>query len=200
MGSPRISTGEALMEDTGFPNWLFLASGTKSTVTALGAQASEGPLGPLFLHHAQRWDALHPPRGDLHASPEQNALNDLQRLVVAHVADCATLGVYERAIDELRGQYHVASSAGVDLPSVFVWIFDMYDDFFPLLRKAAQEAVAIFAHLCVLFKKADCCWLDGWADHLMSQVHGMLDDEHRRWISWPAAQIGGVSLLGSDPK
>ncbi len=55
----------------------------------------------------------------------------------------------------------------------------------------AQEAVAIFAHFCILLKHHEShWWLQGWADHLIARAYEILDEEHRIWIEWPMREVG----------
>lgn len=84
----------------------------------------------------------------------------------------------------------------LDLSDAFVWLFIVADDFLPLLKPSAgpaQEALAIFAHFCILLKRLDGeWWLQGWGTHLILRCHSLLDDEHRLWIRWPIEEAGIV--------
>ena len=161
----------------------------------LGDQAVVGPLGSLFQHHSQRWTAYHP--NEILPSIEQSALDDLYELIGAHVTDPDSLNVYQHAIQELRGQFQVhglSPPMSLDISDLFLWIFELIDDFFILLKVPTQEAVVIFAYFCVLLKKLEFhCWLEGWADHLMTRVQELVDEDHQAWISWPMTEIQQLS-------
>ena len=80
-----------------------------------------------------------------------------------------------------------------------VWLWTVSDDFVPLLRVPSQEAVAIFAHFCVLLKHHDShWWLKGWGDHVMGRVREILDEEHAGWIGWPVREMGGMDVDGGS--
>jgi hypothetical protein len=60
-----------------------------------------------------------------------------------------------------------------------------------LLKEGTQEALVIFAYACVLFNKVEFYWwMEGWSTHLMGNIWGFLDEEHKEWVSWPAKEIG----------
>ncbi|KLU85829.1 hypothetical protein MAPG_04849 [Magnaporthiopsis poae ATCC 64411] len=81
----------------------------------------------------------------------------------------------------------------VTVTDCFVWIFGVHDDLVPRLRAREQEAVAVFAHLCVMLKRLDAYWwMQGWAERLMQTSYRMLDHEHRLWLQWPADEIGWI--------
>ncbi|KAH6694018.1 hypothetical protein F5X68DRAFT_267289 [Plectosphaerella plurivora] len=81
---------------------------------------------------------------------------------------------------------------------IFIWQWTVAGNFLPLLQgpEARQEAVAIFAHFLILFKKLESqWWLEGWATHLIEKAWAMLDQEHRLWIQWPIEELGWVPPL-----
>ncbi|KAK1769385.1 hypothetical protein QBC33DRAFT_533237 [Phialemonium atrogriseum] len=145
---------------------------------------------------------------ELSPSPGIEALERLQALVedsVAAAADDEGPGrAYRHAIRALHPPYRVflgrggdgdgdgvAAAVEVETTDVFMWIYRVADSFLPFLRVPTQEAIAIFAHFCVLFKRIrNQWWLEGWADHLISKAYGLLDEEHRLWIRWPIEEMG----------
>lgn len=165
----------------------------------------------MFRRYGRRWEAVHPSAPA--PSPDQAALDRLQSLLENSAAAAgggsggprtrteeensgSELDVYLSAVRLLRGQFDFARAAAarreMDGADVFIWIYEVLDDFIPLLRVPTQEALAVFAHFCVLLKRLDfSCWLEGWAEHLMGQIGRLVDAEHRGWIDWAVEQVLG---------
>ena len=169
-------------------------------VQALSDTVADGPLGPIFQHSHRRWAMCHP--HSFEASPEQSAIDELLALLRSNITDSAALAIYEHAVAELRGQFHafaINSSASRDVSDVFIWIFELSNDFFPLLKIPSQEAVVIFIYFTVLLKRLDSiCWMEGWADYLVSWAQNLLDASHRSWIGWPLAEIERIGHVFED--
>jgi hypothetical protein len=174
-----------------FPDWLFLLRGTKTLIGLLGDATSDGPLSVLFARYAKRWEAVHPET--CLPSSEQTALDEMQSLLEHNVTDQTALGIYLRAIKELRGYFHICattnSHASLDVTDLFIWIHEVIDDFIPLLQVPTQEALAVFASFCVLLRRLEFhCWVEGWADHLIGEIQRLIDEEHKSWIQWPVME------------
>ncbi|OLN87849.1 hypothetical protein CCHL11_00548, partial [Colletotrichum chlorophyti] len=193
LACPRKSSDSLIMGESSFPDWLFLLRGTRSLLKVIEPRSYTGPLLPMFNHGRERF---------MHTRDESKVqsdlLADLQRLVNKTCADNNLLPVYNRAIDELRRTLSVFlwdGGRGMDITDAFVWKYLMAEDFLPLLKSpgATQEAVAIFAHFCILLKRLENeWWLHGWATHLITRAWAMLDQDHRLWIQWPIEELGWV--------
>lgn len=221
LGSPRRPDGFLLIGESSFPDWMFLLSGTRQFSEILQDDIFTGPLGPMFQHGFRRSLLQRPYDDDndndnnngreLSPSPGHEALERLQALVedsvAAAAADEGPGRAYRHAIRALHPPYRVflgrggdgdgdgdgvaAAAVEVETTDVFMWIYRVADSFLPFLRVPTQEAIAIFAHFCVLFKRIrNQWWLEGWADHLISKAYGLLDEEHRLWIRWPIEEMG----------
>ncbi|AEO67492.1 uncharacterized protein THITE_2078336 [Thermothielavioides terrestris NRRL 8126] len=113
------------------------------------------------------------------------------------------LHTYTHAVDELELALVAQRdpAAPRDVLDAMVWLWEVSDSLVPLLRVPTQEAVAIFAHFCVLLKHHEShWWLQGWADHIMARAHEILDAEHREWIEWPIREIGRMGLPRTGPE
>jgi hypothetical protein len=68
------------------------------------------------------------------------------------VQDSEILRIYEIAIDELEISFRLSQEpAGeIDVVDVVMWIWVIPDSSLALLKAQTQEAVAIFAHSCIL--------------------------------------------------
>ncbi|KAK4034384.1 hypothetical protein C8A01DRAFT_18806, partial [Parachaetomium inaequale] len=201
LASPRRSNpdGTFFIGESGFPDWAFLLSGSKSIMDVLGESGLDTVVGP-FLHYGRgRWRAQ---RALLEAKltsqppdspPEPPLLAPLRARIHAAVSDPSLLQTYTHALDELELALVVRQdpAAPRDVLDAMVWLWVVSDEFVPLLRVPTQEAVAIFAHFCVLLKHHEShWWLQGWGDHVMVRAREILDGEHRGWIEWPVREMG----------
>jgi hypothetical protein len=63
------------------------------------------------------------------------------------------------------------------------------------LQESAPEALAIFAHFCIMVKKLEShWWAQGWTNRIMSEIHAFLDEEHRTWLFRLMEEIGWLPL------
>ncbi|EAQ91876.1 hypothetical protein CHGG_00111 [Chaetomium globosum CBS 148.51] len=109
------------------------------------------------------------------------------------VTEAFLLKTYTHSLDELDRALVVRHdpAAPREVLDAMVWLWVMSDEFVPLLRVPTQEAVAIFAHFCVLLKYYEShWWLQGWGEHIMMRAREILDEEHRGWIEWPLREMG----------
>lgn len=225
LASPRRSNpdGTFFIGESGFPDWAFLVKGGKSIMDdLLGDQAGlETVAAPFLIYGRRRWEAQ---RAQLRrrSSEDASVLAPLRARIAAAAAlspddddddddDLLLLrDTYAHALDELEIALVAAAAAARqeddqaaprDVLDAMVWLWQVSDSLVPLLRAPArQEAVAIFAHFCVLLKHSEShWWLQGWADHLMARAHEVLDAEHREWIEWPMREMGwrGPGLGGA---
>ncbi|SPQ25624.1 b066da8a-2a37-4e81-8fb9-239addd9fe2f [Thermothielavioides terrestris] len=255
LASPRRSNpdGTFFIGESGFPDWAFLLSGSKSIMDVLGSRGSETAAAPFLHYGGMRWrarramlDALKqgkgksalsttPPAGAGagpagkagHEEEEQrpgvsepeSLLAPLRARIIAAAAAAASassttasgepgrpdhlLHTYTHAVDELELALVAQRdpAAPRDVLDAMVWLWEVSDSLVPLLRVPTQEAVAIFAHFCVLLKHHEShWWLQGWADHIMARAHEILDAEHREWIEWPIREIGRMGLPRTGPE
>lgn len=197
LGSPRKADGTLLVGESSCPEWMALLKGTKSILAVMGDKVRTGRLAFLFERSRKRNEArrgsVPPEAARLRSRLE--AFDRLQRLMDAGVQDAGHLRTYTTAIALLRDSSHVLEGARhVNFSDAFIWVWQVADDFLPLLQAPTQEAVAVLAHFCVHLKELESLWwFRGWADHLISRAWEMLDEEHRLWIRWPVEEIGWVA-------
>ncbi|PGH00593.1 hypothetical protein GX51_05692 [Blastomyces parvus] len=195
LGGPKGSSGDTFFfEDCSFPEWLFLLRGTKSLLELLGPELMEGTLGPMFAQakRSRRWTEDGHHGAD---TPMKVPLDELATLVRITVSDEEARGIYAHAIDELRSLSELFADASqlIDITDAFTWIYQVLDEFLPLLKVPTQESVAIFSYFCVFLKRLEIhWWMQGWSERLIRKAHKILDEEHKLWITWPAEEIGCV--------
>ncbi|KAF6794653.1 C6 zinc finger protein [Colletotrichum sojae] len=205
LASGRYLKESVVTWESAFPDWTFLLSGATSLIRLLNDTAYnesrkpiirttyDGLLTPIITHATERFHAA---RKQPYANPD--ALEELRRLIGENCADAELLAIYELAIDELRHPLSLALRSGddgaeMDILDMFIWKYFVTDDFLPLLRNPheRQEAVAIYAHFCIVLKRLESqWWLQGWATHLISQAWELLDENHKPWIRWPMEEVG----------
>ncbi|KAK3290893.1 uncharacterized protein B0H64DRAFT_446710 [Chaetomium fimeti] len=221
LASPRRSNpdGTFFIGESGFPDWAFLLSGGKSIMDVLGEAGLETVASPFLVYGRRRWHAQralleattaaataattkdphqqqqqqHSPAASSPPEPRGPILAPLRARIQTTVSDPALLKTYAHALDELELALVVRQdpAAPRDVLDAMVWLWVMSDEFVPLLRLPTQEAVAIFAHFCVLLKHHEShWWLQGWGDHIMMRAREILDEEHRGWIDWPMREMG----------
>jgi hypothetical protein len=164
----------------------------------LGERGLDTVAAPFLQYGRARWEAhraklqdeqsneplLAPLRERIFAS---SRTADDQRGLLLHT--------YAHALDELELALVVSRDPATprDVLDAMVWLWEVSDSLVPLLRGTdpKQEAVAIFAHFCVLLKQHEAhWWLQGWAEHVMVRAHEVLDEEHKGWIEWPMREMG----------
>ncbi|SPO04364.1 related to C6 transcription factor [Cephalotrichum gorgonifer] len=196
LGSPRKADGTLLVGESSCPEWMALLMGTKSIIDVMGDRMWTGPLSPLFQRGRERREQLFmsAPKDAERYSNTMEAFDHLLDLLRRMVLDEGLLRTYSKAVRLLRETAHLLDQPQrAHISDVFRWVWQVGDDFLPLLQIPTQEAVAIFAHFCVYLKVLEGqWWLMGWADHLISRAWDMLDEEHRLWIRWPVDEIGWV--------
>ncbi|KAI0975222.1 hypothetical protein F4678DRAFT_419660 [Xylaria arbuscula] len=192
-GSPRRDDELRLAGESGIPSWFFLHQGTRALSELANAQF-DGPLAPIFQHGIDRWEAREVSRQT--ASPVNQHLDRLQTSIERSEPDAGLRNTYINAISELRKSFlsmECGRGQTYEVTDIFVWVFQVGDDFVPLLRVPTQSAVAILAFFCVLLRGLKSqWWLNGWADYLMAKSYALLDREHRLWIQWPMEEIGYI--------
>ncbi|KAK0724205.1 hypothetical protein B0H67DRAFT_597958 [Lasiosphaeris hirsuta] len=191
---PRRSLpdGSFFIGDAALPDWAFLINGAKSLSAVLGEQGRDTVLAPFLEYGGRRWSAQREPDGRS-AGGGGEAAGGVEvlraRIREAVGGQPALLATYGHAGEGPR-----------DVLDAMLWLWEVSDSLVPLLKSdpardlaPAQEAVAIFAHFCILLKHHEShWWLQGWGDHLISRAYDILDAEHRSWIEWPMREIGWV--------
>ena len=188
LASPRQPSDFLILGAGGIADWLYLLRGTRSIVTSWQETLKTGVLGPFFSH-GMRMAALRDA-----ASGRDDHLEVLRHLLRATCTDSSRLDIYLAAADRLEKPFLMRNDTGplsFHVNQIFVWLFEISDEYLLLLREHTQESLAIFAHACVLLNQMDShWWMEGRSTHLISNIYYLLDDEHRLWIRWPMEQIG----------
>ncbi|KAK0648556.1 hypothetical protein B0T16DRAFT_326522 [Cercophora newfieldiana] len=208
LASPRHSLADGSFfiggaSSPSLPDWTFLLNGAKSFSHILGSQGHDTVLAPFLAYGHVRYHAA---RDTPRPSTSLSGVAALrERILAASPAPSQdVLATYAHALDELELALVARQSEEMprDVLDAMLWLWEVSDSLVPLLKsgtgeggspsgKPAQEAVAIFAHFSILLRHHEShWWLQGWAEHLISQAWEILDEEHRSWIEWPMREIG----------
>ncbi|KAF2146368.1 uncharacterized protein K452DRAFT_348907 [Aplosporella prunicola CBS 121167] len=177
-----------LFSDKGIAEWLVLFRGIRSIIEMAPDSIKNGPLGPMFSSAVRRLQMQH--GADL---PENENITHLRAFI--HDTTPAPLRpTYLTALNDLsRSLAWVTSSPApaYESQSTFRWLYCVDNEFVALLQQRKPEALAIFAHFCVLLKQLDSAWwMRGWMCHLIAGIYYALDEEFRALIRWPMEEIG----------
>lgn len=75
--------------------------------------------------------------------------------------------------------------------NLFIWPYQLEDEFTNNLQGKDQGALVILAHFAVLLKvfSFSIWFLQGWSEHLLDGAQKHLDEYHRPWLEWPIEQM-----------
>jgi len=190
LASPRKPEDFLLVGETGIAPWLLMFRGTHAIMESSFAALISGSLGPMYQDGFRRVQLRELPTNKPSTGEEQ--LNVLRHLIAETIPDRTTFDIYVKAIEELRKSFmafnlykynHGATDA-------IMWVHRVPEKYLLLLRDREQESLCIFAFFCVLLDQMNSIWWgEGWSTHLMTQIHLLLNEEHRQWIWWPVRQV-----------
>jgi hypothetical protein len=186
---PKKPDDFLLLGQDGIASWLMLFRGTRHVIDSYHNTILHGTLGSMLTYGYRRRE-IWLSGGDYKHEP----LEKLMHYIGETVRDEKILAIYQAATKQLRQTFFLLSSSPLhasDCADVFMWFFEVSEEYLALLYTRSQEALAVFAFYCVVLGELEWSWfLDGWSKHIISIVHRNLDIDHRIWIQWPLEQIG----------
>lgn len=196
LGTPKTRETSLLIGDNSLGDWIFLLGGVRQLLEMLQTKTTECTFQPILDHGARYWVEAHKPEHS-----EADILHALSARIDKSVPDAELRAVYRETIAELRCHISIALSRlrggesaverRPDISDAFMWHYLAAGDFMPLMRQGRQEAVAIYAHSCIIYSSMESFrWMQGWATFLFAKAWEILDDEHRLWVQWPMEEIG----------
>jgi hypothetical protein len=190
LGQPRNLGEFAIVGESGIAQWLVLFRGTIAVIDEFRESLEAGCLAPLFRSRGERI-AL---RESYNASDQTPYLSALLSLIQHSSCSASETEIYTEAVLGLERSYkfmHNCPEEKYETGDVFVWLFRLSDEYLMRLRDGAQEALAVFAFSCVLFKTLErFWWIEGWSAHVMGSIYDFLDEEHKGWVAEPIREIG----------
>jgi len=153
---------------------------------------------PEILHH----EALSPLfeisiRNMAHTNSGVEHLPELRDQILRVGHPEVELKVYLKALDQLSERFDVVvgpSRASQIFPQqVYVWLYQLEDAYVGLLQEGKPIALVILSYFCILLNRLGSVWWNrGWAEHLLSEIHGSLNQEYRIWMQRPMEETGWV--------
>ncbi|KPM35282.1 hypothetical protein AK830_g11279 [Neonectria ditissima] len=118
-------------------------------------------------------------------------LERLRKWIASH--DSPNTLIYIQALASLSTVYETnyGTSARVhegypDDRPVLGWLYRLQDLFVAHLQRKEPQALLILAYYVPLLMTLRRCWfLDGWANHLLASIRGMLSQDLESWLEWP---------------
>lgn len=173
----RSDHGESVDdEEKDLIGWVFLFRGTKALLT-LPQQTilHSGVLAPMFQQGAKRAIKV---RGHPMLDPEV-IMDELCTIV----HDEEERVIYRDAIQHLQKSFYAVcgrSSAEIETTDIFVWLFDVSDEYMDRLKRHEGPSLAIFICYSLLVAQLKgVWWAKGWGEWISVRLRGRLLDEER---------------------
>lgn len=174
----RSDHGESIDDEEGedLLGWVFLFRGTKALLTLPHQKIlHEGVLAPIFQSGARRARRLRAyPTVDT-----RHVMDDLREVV----PDPAEREIYRDAIHHLQKSFHAVygrAAAEIETTDIFVWLFDVSDEYMDRLRRHEGPALAIFICFSLLVGQLQgVWWAKGWGEWISVRLRDTLLDEER---------------------
>jgi len=188
-----------LFSEHGGPQWLPLLRGVRTLVDMIGEHTiSSGPQGdrpvdpcPMATEPGTTAFSLRCTRLDW--------IGQFERLseLVSTSTSMTDTAVNTKALEQLKMCYW-ATYGGPDgeyqgnanHQNLFIWPYQLEDEFTDALQGRSQVALVLLAHFAVLLKlfSFSIWFLQGWSEHLLDGAQKHLDEYHRPWLEWPVEQ------------
>ncbi|KAB8304307.1 hypothetical protein EYC80_003718 [Monilinia laxa] len=189
LGRPRSVDEFVIVGENGITSWLVLFQGVTAIIEQFNDALKTGPLAVLFRVRDERILLR-----QTYAEDDTEHLSHLRIAIETTVHDEHEAHIYTSAIHDLESVYkfmYRCPAEKYETGDIFVWLFDLSDEYMARLKEGTQEALAILAYSSVCFKKLEnLWWIEGWSNHLMANIYKFLDDDHRQWVQMAINEIG----------
>ncbi|OQE19455.1 hypothetical protein PENSTE_c015G09514 [Penicillium steckii] len=185
----RRNSDEFWVSNDAFFEWLGIVRGTKAIISSVVETLRSGPLAPMFTLGRRKRIAR-----ETRSTENQPFMTNLRRLITESVNNQHELECYLEALDDMAKSFAaVYDTQSVETADVFIWLYQISEEYLDLLRQRTPEALVIFGYFCVITKELEWTWwMQGFSVHLMRAIYYHLDQEHRYWLQWPMQQLGWV--------
>lgn len=173
----RSDHGESVDdEERDLIGWVFLFRGTKALLTLPYQRIlHDGPLAPIFQQGAKRAVKLRS-----YPTPDPKRVTDELREMVP---DPEEQVIYRDAIQQLQKSFHAVYGRSVgetETTDIFVWLFDVSEEYMDRLRRQEGPALAIFICFSLLVGQLQgVWWAKGWGEWISVRLRGRLLDKER---------------------
>ncbi|KAK2623950.1 hypothetical protein QTJ16_006584 [Diplocarpon rosae] len=192
LGRLDKSSGAAVQKwrGVGVATGLECVTGMRLMLQTSARALYSGPLGPMLKVGEMRNIVL---VGIVRTGPQFPHFSELRDRLSRHQTNDGNYQVYIDTVGILESVFEVISSTPFgnrEVADLLIGLFNLPEDYVGLVKENRQEALVIFAYLCVLFRYLETYWwLQGVAAHFMTQLYQVLDEEHREWIRWPMEHL-----------
>lgn len=192
----RSDQGESIDdEERDLIGWVFLFRGTKALLTLPHRKMLHtGVLAPIFQQGARRAIRL---RAYPTADPGI-VMDDLREVVT----DPAEREIYRGAIQNLQKSFHAVygrPSGEIETTDIFVWLFDVSDEYMDRLKRQEGPALAIFICFSLLVGQLRAVWwAKGWGEWISVRLRDRLSDEERSFSGRLMELLALVNDTGHD--
>ncbi|KAN0098291.1 Protein of unknown function (DUF3505) domain containing protein [Hyaloscypha variabilis] len=191
---------------SGMPDWLEVIRGSCTIFSHVWSNMRMGMLKPL-IDETMSDEAL-PIIPD---NPEHSArLRELLQLPILGKNPPTgellgqTMTAYSTALICLARAFGSAEAAKVNgtfsmWTAVQIWPARVPMEYLELLRRKEPAALVLLAHYCILLAPLEDSWyMSGFRRRLLMRIYFQLDDEWRKWLDWPFAEVGLTPPTAED--
>jgi hypothetical protein len=166
--------------------WIRLMFGLRSILEQAGRWIADGPMRIVIT------PGTHPSMSALPAEV-LTQFSNLQRFCDNTVDGEDAKILYQEMIDLLKdtyARYYAGPVQPGSLAGIFVWPAGSSKGFSALLSLKRPEALAVFAHYCVLLHRVgDLWWARGLSRNWISKIERSLQEPWKFWVRWPMEQM-----------
>jgi hypothetical protein len=165
--------------------WLILLRGVKDVLRHTFEWVKAGPMAPaLNPRSTLGYDY------EIGAVPEDATMYlDLLSSAFREHSEPEVTDACIAAIKLLRKSWAGVAN-GCDFGVAFYWAIFLDDAFMALLDRKTPEALLVFGAYCVLLHSENWrWWMKGWPKNMLRMVEGMIDEQWKGWLRWPAQVI-----------
>lgn len=197
------SPGDFLVfSQQGPSEWFPLLKGVRSIVEIFGAEVLyTGPLAPMSNGPRKASQAATAKENKPRIDWEQRFEELRQFVSLSGDPDSAiSMGALEglaACYEGVFGKGPDASYNGDTANQVHLgWLYRMEQPFVQCLHQHHPLALIVLAHFSPLLKSMEPLWfMEGWAKHLITGVHGFVDQTYWSWLQWPLEQVELYSVI-----
>lgn len=189
MGLGPKSGDLLLFGENGISDWFVQLRGMRTLLEAKPEIFHHADLSPLFEISI---------RNMAHTNSGVDHLPELRDQILRVGPPEVELNTYLAALDQLSERFDAVNSFSratqVFPQQIFLWLYQLEDDFVRLLQEGRPIALVILSHFCILLNSVGSSfwWNHGWMEHLLSEIHSSLSQEYRIWMQRPMEETGWI--------
>lgn len=178
-----------LFGQLGIAQWLGQLKGMRSLLETKPELFQDASLAPMFQLSM---------RSFAQSSSGIDHFPELREQIQRAASGDPDLVHYSKALDQLsQGVDSALRSTSrvtqLSAQQVFVWVYQLEDNFVRLLQEEKPIPLVILSHFCILLNGlSSFWWTRGWSEHLSSEIYSSLDEEYKIWMRRPIEETGWI--------